>query len=389
MSQLETSDPNYVRMVQARRQNIMRLMGEQNLDAVILTGYDNIRYATDLLPSQHYAESYFDECATIVDSNGDCYVISRLLEHNPDRSFIQARPWIKEIIPGGPENLPAVYQADIWVDLLSKKLSALRAKTVGVELLFSQIYEKLRARTPDVQYKSIFDRLLEIRAVKHSGEVRLLEKADAITDDAVSLALRLVSDGSARNEQEISVEIMKRMWELGAEYLTHNYVISGKLQDDRSSPKGILRKGMSIFFDIGCVGPGGYVSDITRCAFVGKGDPKLLDAYETLKQTFSQGVGSIGPGSMVSEVHSKMANVLSEAGYRMIADSLGHGIGLRMMELPYISRAGSFQKDLELKAGMVICVEPNLLVDGALLVIESEVLVTETGNKVLTKTPVY
>jgi len=364
-------------------------MKKEDYDALVLTGYDNVRYATDILVMQQVAEAYFEECAVIVDSNRDCYLISRLLEHHPqgEMPWIKQVPWIKEVIPGAPANIPGEVVPNIWSRLLSNKLIKLGAKRVGVELLFSQTFEKLKRLTPGVEYVPILNQLLEMRAIKNTDEVRLIEYSQSVADAAAQLGLELIRNGSGRTEKEIASKMAARMHEMGAEYVTHLLVMSGQLSGQLYPTSRALADGQTATFDIGCIGEGGYASDMARTGFVGRPDRNIMDAYEVLRDAYLTGLRCMKPGLKASELYAKVGRVLSESGYEGLRFSLGHGIGLRMMELPQIDKPQQMWKDMELKPGMVICMEPNVVVDRMLLEIESEVLMTDRGSKVLTQTP--
>jgi Xaa-Pro aminopeptidase len=388
MNESEQPRVNWDELVKFRRANVTNLMKKKELDAVILTGYDSIRYASNLLVMQQFAEAYFEECAVIVTPNGDCYPIIRLFEHSSDEKILEIgeMPWIKEIISGAPANTPSEVASDIWAKLLSGKLIDLGAQKVGFDLLFSQIHETLRRSTPAIEYTPILTELLELRAVKHQEEIKLLEYSQSVTDAAARVGLELIRNGAGKTEREIAAKMAEKMYELGVEYVTHLMLFSGQPGGTLHPSNRMLREGESMMFDIGCVGIGGYVSDMARTGFVGEPDQKLLDEYANLKTVYLEAIKAVRPGLKASELYRTVERILTEFGYSGPRFSLGHGIGLRMMEFPQIDRPETTYKDMEFKPGMVICIEPNIAPGNIFLGIENEVVITETGSKQLTKT---
>jgi Xaa-Pro dipeptidase len=67
----------------------------------------------------------------------------------------------------------------------------------------------------------------------------------------------------------------------------------------------------------------------------------------------------------------------------------GHGLGLALHERPIISRLVSLDQPMELKTGMVFALETYCpATDGySAARIEEEVVVTEDGNRIITKFP--
>lgn len=92
---------------------------------------------------------------------------------------------------------------------------------------------------------------------------------------------------------------------------------------------------------------------------------------------------------MASDVHEAINRALRKAGYPESIYANGHGIGLGMIELPTIASKNEVSEDIELKEGMVICLEPIAFMAEAGVKLEDVVLVTATGRRVLTRTPYW
>ena len=112
-----------------RTERVKDIMTKANIDALVLTGHDNIRYATDF-GTFLICES-FDWYAAIVTKEGESYLFIPYVDKvikNP----LPKLPWIREYIPT-PSWVSSITQQEIWVEMLTRKLRALKAGRVGVD----------------------------------------------------------------------------------------------------------------------------------------------------------------------------------------------------------------------------------------------------------------
>ena len=137
-----------------------------------------------------------------------------------------------------------------------------------------------------------------------------------------------------------------------------------------------------LLLDYGCV-VDGYHSDMTRTIFRG-GDPdeELVRVYEAVRESNQAGIDAAKPGVVAADVDRVCREVLAGHGLaENFLHSTGHGVGLEIHEGPGVN---STSKEV-LEPGNVVTIEPGAYLVGVLGVrIEDMVLVTESGNEVLT-----
>lgn len=135
----------------------------------------------------------------------------------------------------------------------------------------------------------------------------------------------------------------------------------------------------------------GKVSDIAR---------KLM---EVTRQSLYEGIKEVAPGSRLGDIGSAIQNYAETAGFSVVRDLVGHGVGRSIHESPEVCNYGKQGTGLKLYPGMVIAIEPMInegkyqikvddddwtirTVDGKLSAhFEHTVAVTEDGFRVLTK----
>jgi Xaa-Pro aminopeptidase len=137
-----------------------------------------------------------------------------------------------------------------------------------------------------------------------------------------------------------------------------------------------LQAGDAVVIDIGGR-LDGYVSDITRMAFIGEPTDRYREVHGIVEAAVAAGMAAAKPGATCSDVDLAARTVIEDAGYgEHFVHRTGHGLGLSVHEPPWIMRG----YDVELRPGVVHSVEPGIYLPGEFGVrLEEIVHVTETG----------
>ncbi len=369
-----------------RTDAVKSVMKDADVDTMLITGPDNIRYATDL--GLLLIAEAIDWNTALITREGEAYLFIHYVDQ-VIKDPMPTLPWIKEFNPL-PSWVSMNTEKEFWTKTVSKKLQEIQARKVGVGALSFQLYDSLTQAMPDVQFKSVYMDLSDVRQIKHPEEVKLLRAACEIASIAGAAGIRASVEGVT--DFDVLSVMDQTMRSLGAVFLAHNVCIQGESQVTGGwFPKGKrLRDGTALVFDWGCYEKGGYGADLCRTAFVGTPPKEIEKGYRVLMEAHLAGEAEAKPGIKVSEVDKAVNDHLSKSGYPTVPYSLGHGVGLRCCEQPVIFRPELMTKDATLREGMVISLEPETKVESrgetVVLKVEDNYLVTSTGLEKLSTT---
>lgn len=168
------------------------------------------------------------------------------------------------------------------------------------------------------------------------------------------------------------------------------------------SKEVILKSGDFVKIDV--VGSyKGYCADIARYFFVGEVNATASHLALIAQQALDGAIVKIGPGIRLSDISHFIQRHVESAGFSVIRDFAGHGIGKAMHEAPQIPNYGAPGHGPELREGMTLAIEPMIAeknyqlrimsdgwtartLDGGLAAhVEDTVVVTKNGAEVLTR----
>ncbi|MEI6709643.1 MAG: M24 family metallopeptidase [Actinomycetota bacterium] len=338
-----------------RWEKVKAVMDENNLDHLLLMGFDNIRYATDYR-TQIIAEAT-DWCAALVDSSGAVDIFVPWIDEvcaGPEPDL----PWIRAVHPL-PSWTPAAPHAPYWAKIITGVMGS--ARRIGVESGIFEIVEALKVTLPGVEFVEISTALYIAREEKHPLEVELLRAASIVNASAAEHALRHAQAGMT--DYDVLALVMSYLQTHGVEFLSHSLCNHRRGTGTWFAAGSTLAEGDAFFFDVGCYGLGGYASDIARTGFIGEPNKEIQKAWGLLHEAYEIGQDMAKPGVKVSKVHNTVNEFLEKAGLPRTPYSMGHGVGLRACELPTIHRSDRMQNDEILQEGWVISLEPETAVE--------------------------
>ncbi|MFD5649235.1 type I methionyl aminopeptidase [Streptomyces sp. NPDC127039] len=124
-----------------------------------------------------------------------------------------------------------------------------------------------------------------------------------------------------------------------------------------------LRDGDLVSIDCGALLEG-WAGDSALSFVVGTPRPADLTLIETAERALEAGIGAAVVGNRVGDIAHAIGTVCRSAGYGIMEDFGGHGIGRHMHEDPGVPNEGRPGRGLPLRHGMVLAIEPMLTAGG-------------------------
>jgi Xaa-Pro aminopeptidase len=233
--------------------------------------------------------------------------------------------------------------------------------------------------------------MLDAREIKNIDEIALLNQAAAMVDGVYHMVWEELKPGV--RESDIVARANAMLYAMGSDDVEAINAISG----ERCNPHPhnftdrLIRPGDQAFFDV-LQSFNGYRTCYYRTFNVGRATAAQRDAYRRCRDWLDQALALIRPGVGTD----KVASVWPAAGDFGFPDErsafglqFGHGLGLALHERPIISRLVSLDRPMEIKTGMVFALETYCPASDGFSAarIEEEVVVTDTGCRVITHFP--
>lgn len=163
----------------------------------------------------------------------------------------------------------------------------------------------------------------------------------------------------------------------------------------------ILAEGDILSIDLG-VRLKGYHSDMARTVPVGAVSPAAKRLIEVTEKSFFAGIENAKKGNRLNDISQSIEFTVRAAGYSVVRELVGHGIGRELHEQPDIPNFATARRGPVLKPGMTLAVEPMVNIgkpaviwlpdgwtvqtaDGSLSAhYENTIAITEDGPDILT-----
>ncbi|WP_058303699.1 M24 family metallopeptidase [Gorillibacterium timonense] len=348
-------------MEPVRLQKLRKELEERKLDAILITNAFNRRYISGFTGSSGYVLVTADRAWFLTDFRyteqaAQQAVGFEIIMHQPNVILS-----VKELLEGVHITKVAFEQDDLSYGTYQ----AYARDLGGIELVpVSGLVEKLRM-------------------YKDEAELDILQQAADLADKTFTHILGFLKPGVTEIDTALEMEFFMR--KNGATSSSFDTIVASGVRS--ALPHGVasekaIQTGDLVTMDFGALYKA-YCSDITRTVGIGKVSPKHREIYDIVLEANLHTLANLKPGMTGKEGDALARSVIEKAGYGdRFGHGTGHSVGLEVHEQPRLS----LYCDTVLEPGMVVTVEPGIYLPGFGGVrIEDDVVITETGIRVLTR----
>ena len=343
-----------------RVERLTELLGEAEVDALLVTDLAGVRYLTGFDGSNGLA---------LVGPRARAFATDfRYLEQAAEQvhpSFARVRAAldllgsVTELLPGGEVRLGF---DDVHMPVRQH----------------ARLRELLDARVELVRAGGLVER---VRAVKEPEEIQRIRTAAQLADASFE---RIIRDGLiGRTEREVAIALEYDMRERGARRSSFDTIVAAGSHGafPHAQPRDVpIRAGELVVIDWGAE-LDGYCSDCTRTVAAGEPGEEAREVYDLVLTAQLAALKDVRAGRGGREVDAVARDLIAAAGHGDdFGHGLGHGVGIEVHEAPRLAQ----RSEDVLAEGNVVTVEPGVYLPGRFGVrIEDLVVVREEGAEVL------
>lgn len=140
----------------------------------------------------------------------------------------------------------------------------------------------------------------------------------------------------------------------------------------------VLQEGDIVSVDVGVL-KGGWYGDAARTYAVGTVSPEIERLLRVTEESLDRGIGAMQAGKRVHDISAAVQEHVEAAGFSVVRDLCGHGVGKDLHEEPSVPNFGKRGTGMALVEGMTLAIEPMVNAGGW------QVNVLEDGWTVVTR----
>lgn len=207
--------------------------------------------------------------------------------------------------------------------------------------------------------------------LKSAREIELMAEGGRILAATIEELKKAVHPGVSTGELDRVAEAFIRKHEGAVPAFKGLYGFTGSICTSINheivhgipSPKRILKDGDIISLDVG-VGYKGYFTDSAVTVAVGAVDAKTAKLLEVTKASLEAGIAAAQIGNHIGDIGAAVQQVVEAAGFTVVRDLVGHGIGTSFHEEPQVPNYGKPKRKEKLVPGLTIAIEPMVNAGG-------------------------
>ena len=385
------ASPNMTSVREYRLQRVRDKLKKFNCAGILLYDPLNIRYATDSTNmsawTSHNAARY-----ALVMTEGPVIVFEFdghefLSNHNPLVTEVRSATTYLYFTAGEfSKNRAKIWAAEITEIVAqygsgNKRLALDHCAPEGVQELLNNGFKLING-----------EEVMELaRLIKSDDEIIAMRRSIYSCEKSIEIMRSHFESGIT--EQKLWSIFQMEAVSRGAEWIETRLLAAGPRTNPwyQECSSRAIQGGELMSFDTDLVGAYGYCTDMSRCWLCGdeKASPTQKDIYTKAYEQVRQNIERLRPGITFKEL-SFSSKEYPRDEFRHYS-MLYHGIGLcdEYPAIPFSWEWNENSFDGTVKPGMVLCVESYVgrPAGGPGVKLEEQVLITETGHKILTNYP--
>jgi len=207
--------------------------------------------------------------------------------------------------------------------------------------------------------------------LKSSREIDLMSQGGKILSQAIQKLKEAVRPGMSTAELDALGESFIRSHDGATPAFKGLYGFPGSICTSINdeivhgipSKKRVLREGDIISIDVG-VGYKGYFTDSAITVPVGAVDTKTERLLKVTVEALEAGIAAARVGNHIGDIGAAVQMVVERAGFSVVRDLVGHGIGVEFHEEPQVPNYGKAKRREKLVPGLTLAIEPMVNAGG-------------------------
>lgn len=333
---------------QQRADKARKLMAEQKIGSIVITGGTSLTYFTNVRGGQ--SERIF---AWVLPASGAPYIVCPTFEEG------RMTEQLADIPDGKSTKIYTWNEDDDPYALLTKHLPpGPCALDERVQYVFAN---RIQQADPHRSVVSAIPVIAGCRAIKSAVELALMQLANDITLSVYKAVYE--SAGPGTTNRQFSQMVAQAYGRSGVQGNVSCQVGSYTALPHGSLQPQVIQQGQMVLIDDGCVVEG-YQSDISRSFVYGKPSDYQRQVFDIVHKAQAAAIAAAKPGVPCHAIDDAARKVITDAGfgpdYKTFTHRLGHGIGMDGHEWPYLVRGNN----QPLEPGMCFSDEPGIYLPG-------------------------
>ncbi|MEE8368865.1 MAG: type I methionyl aminopeptidase [Thermoanaerobaculia bacterium] len=212
---------------------------------------------------------------------------------------------------------------------------------------------------------------------KTEAEIDIMDRSNRIVHQVLDGLEKLIAPGVTTRDLDRYAEQVIR--EAGAAPAFLNYrgypatlctsandvIVHGIPNDEALNEGDILGVDCGVLYN-------GYYGDAARTFAVGGVQNKVRDLLDSTREALDLAIEEVRPGRALSDIGYAVQSHVERAGFSVVREFVGHGIGTSLHEDPQVPNYGRAGRGPRLKPGLVLAIEPMVNAGGAGVKLDSD-----------------